>query len=174
VSTLRAVRDELAAALAAVDDGAVPRFADALRSGSGSILLTGRGRSGLVAQMAAMRLMHLGLDTHCVGEPTAPPVRREDVLVVVSGSGRTPAATAFARTARDVGATVLVVTGAPGTELTGLADHVLVATPGPSAQHGGTLFEQLAHVVLDAVVLCLMERAPHAAARMATNHTNLE
>lgn len=37
---------------------------------------TGQGRSGLVAQMAAMRSMHLGYESHMVGEATAPSIRK--------------------------------------------------------------------------------------------------
>jgi 6-phospho-3-hexuloisomerase len=51
---------------------------------------SGQGRSGLVAQMAAMRLMHVGFDAHVVGEATAPAIGSRDGLLVVSGSGETP------------------------------------------------------------------------------------
>jgi 6-phospho-3-hexuloisomerase len=50
----------------------------------------GHGRSGLIAQLAAMRLMHLGFDAHLVGEATAPSVARDDGLVMISASGETP------------------------------------------------------------------------------------
>ena len=36
---------------------------------------SGQGRSGLVAQMAAMRFMHVGRNVHFVGEVTAPSIR---------------------------------------------------------------------------------------------------
>ena len=49
--------------------------------------------------MAAMRFMHLGRDSHVLGEATAPSVRHGDVLVAVSGSGETPVTVAFARIA---------------------------------------------------------------------------
>lgn len=50
---------------------------------------TGQGRSGLVAQMVAMRFMHLGLNTHFIGEASAPSIQLEDVLILISGSGAT-------------------------------------------------------------------------------------
>lgn len=40
--------------------------------------------------MAAMRLMHIGLDAHAVGEATAPSIAEGDALLVISGSGETP------------------------------------------------------------------------------------
>ena len=40
-------------------------------------------------KMAAMRLMHLGLTVHVVGETTAPAIRSNDLLLAASGSGTT-------------------------------------------------------------------------------------
>jgi 6-phospho-3-hexuloisomerase len=175
MSALHAVRHELGAVLAEIAEADVPGFAAAVPApGTGAVLFTGQGRSGLVAQMAAMRFMHLGHDAHHVGEPTAPPVRPGDALVAVSGSGATAMTVAYARIARDVGASVLLISSAHRSELAALADRVLTVPVVASAQHGGTLFEQAALVVLDSVVLTLMEGAPHAAALMRRNHTNLQ
>ena len=54
---------------------------------SGRLFFSGQGRSGLAAQMSAMRFMHLGLAAHVVGEATAPSVRPATHFVIVSGSG---------------------------------------------------------------------------------------
>lgn len=59
-----AVRDEVARALSAVSGeqmrAAAALFADRRRRW----FCAGQGRSGLVAQMAAMRLMHVGFGAH--------------------------------------------------------------------------------------------------------------
>ena len=49
----------------------------------------GRGRLRLVMDMFAIRLMHLGLNVHAIGEPTTPAMRSGDLLVIGSGSGKT-------------------------------------------------------------------------------------
>ena len=49
---------------------------------------SGQGRSGLAAQMAAMRTLHVGRNVHSVGEVTAPSIRKCDGLVIVSGRAR--------------------------------------------------------------------------------------
>ena len=54
------------------------------------IFLAGKGRSGLVMQMFAMRLMQMGFTVHVVGETTTPAIENGDILVVGSGSGETP------------------------------------------------------------------------------------
>ncbi len=53
------------------------------------IFVAGKGRSGLQMEAFAMRLMHLGLSTHVVGDVTTPGIAPDDVLVIGSGSGRT-------------------------------------------------------------------------------------
>jgi hypothetical protein len=50
----------------------------------------GRAGSGLIATMAAMRLMHVRFDAHAVGEATSPSIGAGDGLVMISGSGRDP------------------------------------------------------------------------------------
>ncbi|MDT5127294.1 MAG: 6-phospho-3-hexuloisomerase, partial [Mycobacterium sp.] len=52
-----------------------------------AVFVIGNGRSGLATQMAAMRLMHLGLRVHVAGEVTAPAIGAGDLLIAVSGSG---------------------------------------------------------------------------------------
>ena len=53
------------------------------------IFLMGAGRSGLEARVFAMRLMHLGFDVHAIGEATAPVPTQEDLVIIISGSGKT-------------------------------------------------------------------------------------
>ena len=61
---------------------------------------SGQGRSGLAAQMAAMRFMHMGRHAHFVGEVTAPSIRKGDGLLIVSGSGETAVSVNFGRIAK--------------------------------------------------------------------------
>jgi 6-phospho-3-hexuloisomerase len=92
------------------------------------VFVIGNGRSGLATQMAAMRLMHLGLRVHVAGEVTAPAIGAGDVLIAVSGSGTTSSVVGAADTAKKVGASVLAVTTAAESPLAQRADEVLVRT----------------------------------------------
>ncbi|MFD5796081.1 SIS domain-containing protein [Streptomyces diastatochromogenes] len=116
---------------------------------------TGQGRSGLVASMAAMRLMHLGRDAHVLGGATAPSMRTDDGLIVISGSGETPTTLHFARGARDLGARPLAVIAQPDSTLGTLADAVLPVPSAHTTQFGGSLFEQGTLLLFDAVVMAL-------------------
>ena len=52
------------------------------------IVAYGVGREGLMMRALAMRLYHLGLDAHVVGDMSAPPVGPGDLLIVSAGPGR--------------------------------------------------------------------------------------
>ncbi|WP_254678940.1 hypothetical protein [Arthrobacter sp. 24S4-2] len=60
-----------------------------------------------------MRIMHLGFETHVLGEATAPSVRSGDGLFIISNSGTSPISTSFARIARAQSATVALLTSTP-------------------------------------------------------------
>ena len=169
-----AVGRELTELLDRVDPDQFDAFAREAEATDRRWFFTGQGRSGLSAQMAAMRFMHLGRESHVLGETTAPSVRRDDRLVVVSGSGRTPVSVSFARIAKDEGARVLLVTFVPDSPLGALADVTLVAPVGESVQLMGNLFEQSALVLLDAVAMHVALRDPQAKAAMALRHTNMQ
>ena len=82
------VQDEISGVFQSVDPSQVAALVTELRLAD-RIFVTGAGRSGLVLKMAAMRLMHLGLTVHVVGEITAPAIRSGDLLLAASGSGTT-------------------------------------------------------------------------------------
>lgn len=169
-----AVGRELTELLDRVDPAQFDAFADEATTSGARWFFTGQGRSGLVAQMAAMRFMHLGREAHVLGEATAPSVRHGDRLVVVSGSGSTPVSLGFARIAEAEGARVLLVTFSPESPLAELADAVLVAPVVESEQLMGNLFEQSALVLLDAVAIAVADSDPEARAAMASRHTNMQ
>ena len=134
----------------------------------------GQGRSGLVAAMAAMRLMHTGLSVHVVGEATTPALQAGDGLLAISATGETPTTVHQARVAADAGAHIVVVTGRASSTLGGLAETTIELPTSGSAQFGGTLFEQATLLMLDAIVLELTADDPHAHASMQHRHTNLQ
>lgn len=177
---LESIVDEISGVAGNVD----PQEADVLLScvnAAARVFVTGQGRSGLVGRSFAKRLMHLGHRAFVVGDVTTPPVGKGDLLVAVSGSGLTGATCHFAEIAKKAGATVVAVVADPGARLAGVADAVLVV-PGSaktgagagSRQIAGSLFEQAALVVFDAVVMVLAETRKESHESMRRRHTNLE
>lgn len=166
--------DELAALAAHLSDASVDALAGALQDPDRRWFFAGQGRSGLVAAMVAMRFMHLGWRSHVVGEATAPAVRAGDGLLVISGSGSTPASVSWASRARAEGATVAAVTHTDPSPIVQLADVVLRLPAQPSTQLGGSLFEQAALLVLDGIVTTLARRLEDPHGGLARRHANLQ
>jgi len=77
---------EIAVGTAAIDPAGAKATVDAIASAK-RIALYGVGREGLMIKAFAMRLYHLGLDAHVVGDMTTPPLGVGDLLVVSAGPG---------------------------------------------------------------------------------------
>lgn len=156
------------------------------------ILVMGAGRSGLVGRAFAMRLMHMGFNVYVLGDTIVPSVQEGDVVIAISGSGRTKLIVTAADTAKAVGATVVAITSYPDSPLGCLADLV-IRIPGRTKRAGmddyfarqilgiheplaplGTLFEDTALVFLDGVVYELMERLGVSEDEMRKRHANIE
>lgn len=144
------------------------------------VFLYGRGRSGFVARAFAVRLMHLGYQTYVVGETITAPVLRDDVVILVSGSGTTYPVVMTAELGRRQGATVVSITAQPDSEIARLAHVVVPLVPpeGNGSRSGyaplGTIFETSAWLFFDAVVAMLMERLGESEESMRERHATLE
>jgi 6-phospho-3-hexuloisomerase len=146
------------------------------------VFVHGAGRSGLALRMTAMRLMHLGRDVHVVGEVTTPAIGPGDVLLVASGSGTTTGIVQAARTAHDVGASVVALSTTDDSPLSAVADATLVLpaatktdrSGAASAQYAGSLFEQAVALVGDALFHTLWARGGQSADDLWPRHANLE
>jgi len=163
----------------AVPPHALAAFLEALQPAR-RVFLYGRGRSGFVARAFAVRLMHLGYQTYVVGETITAPVQRNDVVILVSGSGTTYPVVMTAELGRRQGATVVAITAQPESEIARLAHVVVPLTPpegnGERAKLAplGTLFETSSWLFFDAVVALLMERLGETEAQMRRRHATLE
>lgn len=144
------------------------------------VFLYGRGRSGFVARAFAVRLMHLGYATYVVGETITAPVQKDDVVILVSGSGTTYPVVMTAEIGRKLGATVVAVTANPDSEIARLSHIVLPIVPprgdADRPRHAplGTIFETATWLFFDAVVALLMERLGESERSMHQRHATLE
>ncbi len=156
------------------------------------VLVMGAGRSGLVGKAFAMRLMHLGFNVYVLGETITPSIGRDDLVVAISGSGRTRLIVTAAEAAKKVNAKIAAITSYPDSPLGKLAD-IIVEIPGrtktaPDIDYFarqilgiheplaplGTLFEDTALVFLDGVVVELMHRLGKREADLKARHANIE
>ena len=173
--------DDVADQVATNDPMALARFSEQVVE-AGRVFVLGAGRSGLALQMTAMRLMHLGLDVHVVGEVTAPAIGADDLLLTASGSGTTEGIVRNARSAVSVGARVAVITTAAESPLAALASALIVVpaagkldrSESASNQYAGSLFEQSVVLISDALFHALWKRSGRSADELWPRHANLE
>jgi 6-phospho-3-hexuloisomerase len=178
----QAALTELDRVFGAIDDHDADALIE-LIAGARRIAVYGTGREGLTIKGYAMRLYHMGLDAHVVGDMTTPPLGPGDLLIVTSGQGELPSAETFLGIASSAGARTAIITAQPNGRTSQKAD-VRVVIPAqtmaddrggrPSVLPMGSLFEFAETIFFELVTLKLRESISQTAETMRARHTNLE
>ena len=172
---------ELVAPFKQVPENEPAAFIDALRNAS-RVALFGVGREGLMVRALAMRLYHLGIDAHPVGDMTTPAVSDGDWLVVSAGPGYFATVEALMNVARASGASTALVTANPDSPLRAQADVSVVlpaqtmamAAAETKALPMGSAFEGALFLFFEYVVARLQQEMGVDESAMRARHTNLE
>ena len=177
--------------LYSVPQTSIERFMECITS-SERVFLTGMGRSGLVAKSFAMRLMHLARHTYIVGDVTTPAIQEGDLLIVISGSGKTTHVLNTVEKAKQLKVKIISLTSFEDSPIaknsdfiiklegkeknTGRADYITNQLEGKyeSLAPMGTLFEISAMVFLDCLIAELANRLGKTESDMKSIHANLE
>lgn len=173
---IEAILAEQRAILAAMPAGSVEQLAEAIAD-AGQVFLYGVGRNGLVLQAFAMRLMHLGIAAHFVGQLSVPPTGPGDLLVAAKALGTLPTADAVSDAARKAGARIAILTARPA--LVADADLVVeipaqtMADPPRSALPLGSAFELSLYLLTELVILALMRHRGADVTSLRARHANL-
>ena len=146
------------------------------------IVAFGCGREGLMMRALTMRLHHLGLDVHYVGDMSCPPVELGDLLLVSSGPGDLPTVAALLGQAKKAGARTACVTAQPDGPDPKACDVVLTIPAQTMADDTGStallpmgsVFEGAQFLIFEILVLVLRDRLGETADSMRHRHTNLE
>lgn len=179
ITNYRLILDELDNTLSHVKDSEAETFLKQIIKAE-QVFVSGKGRSGFVANSFAMRLNQLGKVAHVVGESTTPSITDKDIFVIISGSGSTEHLRLLVDKAKSVGAEVVLLTTKPSSPIGDLANAIIELPAGTkydaegSAQPLGSLFEQAAQIFLDSIVLDLMSALKVDEETMQQNHANLE
>jgi len=182
-------------ALEMISDSEIDSFIDILlrtyKEGR-KVLIIGAGRSGLVGKAFAMRLMHLGFNVYVLGETIVPALNNNDLVIAISGSGRTKLVVTAAEAAKNLGAKVVAITSFPSSPLGKLADLVVRVPGRAKISHEddynirqllgiyeplaplGTLFEVTALITLDSIISEIMKRLGITEEDLMRRHANIE
>lgn len=170
---LEGIAGELSGSISKVDPAELVDLVRAV-AGARRVFVTGCGRSGLVARTFAMRLMHLGLDAHVIGETTTPSCGEGDLVIAISGSGEKPTTLLRATEALSFGCRLAAITGNRDAIAWHLSVVKVVIPQAETAQFGGSLFEQSAMAVLDAAIMLLRDRLDVPHEDMRSRHASVE
>lgn len=122
----------------------------------------GSGRSGLVGQLFAVRLVQLGLDVHFVGDMTTPIISKDDLTILVSNTGETMSAVQTANIARRIGSQVFCITGNPTSKLAHASNRTILLKHDVTKDNEyaplGTIFEDSVSIFFDILIPCLMKK----------------
>lgn len=174
--------NEVGAVLAALAPDDVERMCDEILRAR-SIACYGVGREGLMMKALCMRLMHLGLDAHVVGDMTTPPIGEGDLLIVSAGPGAFSTVLALMGVAKESGSRTMVVTAQPQGKAAQQADTVVFLpaqtmandqTAPTSVLPMGSLYEAAQLVFFDLISIMLREKTGQTPDQMRHRHTNLE
>lgn len=173
---------ELGAVFDAMAPDTAERMCEAILTAR-RIACYGVGREGLMMKALCMRLMHLGLDAHVVGDMTTPPVGKGDLLMVSAGPGQFSTVLALLGVARQAGARTLCVTAQPEGAAPGQADVVIHLPAQTMADDTGqsvsllpmgSLYEAVQLLFFDFISIILRDKTGQSPEKMRHRHTNLE
>ena len=173
---------DIGRAVAATDPVAVQDLVEEIALAD-QIALYGVGREGLMMKGLAMRLYHLGINAHVVGDMSTPPLGQGDLLIVSAGPGDFSTVAGLVGMAKAAGARTACVTAVPEGAVPRACDSVLVLPAQTMANDTGSsasvlpmgsLFEGAQYVVFELLVLSLRDRLGETAEAMRARHTNLE
>lgn len=145
------------------------------------VFVLGAGRSGFVAKMFGMRLMHLGINVFVVGETTTPALNPQDAVIAISGSGETSSTVDASETVVDYNASLIGITASSNSSLANLADSIITFSnefeedvDKQKIAPLGTLFELTAAVLMDSIISEMMEILGKDEEDLEEKHATLE
>ena len=139
------------------------------------VFFTAQGRSGNMARALAIRFMHMGIVAYVAGEPSTPAMGQGDLLIAVSGSGKTTITLNHLQTAKKVGAaSALICTKTENPMFSDCYVCIPAKSVVPSVQHAGSLFEQSVLLVGDAVSRAVQDALGVSSESMDARHANLQ
>jgi len=170
--------DKISSILEATDDTYDVKLTQLLDNAK-RIFIAGAGRSKLVGNFFAMRLVHGGYDVSVVGEIVTPSIKAGDLLIIISGSGETEQLIAFTKSAKKVGANIVLISAKSSSTIGDMADAVFQI--GHAEQYGkvvgmpmGTVFELSTLFFLEAIIAHIIHEKGIPEEVMRSRHANLE
>ncbi|HKM13692.1 MAG TPA: SIS domain-containing protein [Candidatus Methanomethylophilaceae archaeon] len=137
------------------------------------VFIYGSGRSGLVGELLAVRLVQLGIDVHLVGEMTTPIIDRCDLTILISNTGETASVINTANIAGRIGSYVVCITSDPRSKLAHASDMIILMKACDIKREYaplGTIFEGSVILFFDSFIADLMKKFDCDETQMKSRH----
>ncbi|MFX1455453.1 MAG: SIS domain-containing protein [Promethearchaeota archaeon] len=146
------------------------------------IFVYGAGRSGFVGRCFAQRLMHLGIRSCFISDAVTYQYTKEDLLILISGSGETTSTVAIAKEARKIGGKIASFGANPQSTIGKITDYFIeiqgkskdMATSQESLAPYTSLFDISTLAVLDSLGGLLMNKLSVTEADIDNRHATIE
>ncbi len=146
------------------------------------VFVYGAGRSGFIGRCFAQRLMHLGINSCFVSDTITHRYTKEDLLILVSGSGETLTSKAVANKAKNIGGKIILLTGNPNSSIGKISSLVIkiigkdksIAFIQETLAPYTSLFDISALSVLDSIGGALMKALNVSEKDIDMRHASLE
>ncbi|MFX0048500.1 MAG: SIS domain-containing protein [Candidatus Hermodarchaeota archaeon] len=133
-------------------------------SNDGRIFIYGAGRSGFIGRCFAQRLMHLDIKSCFVSDAITYRYNKNDLLILISGSGETISSKAIAEEAKRIGGKIVTLSGNSKSSIALLSDLIIkvegkskdIATSKESLAPFTSLFDISTLATLDSIGASLM------------------
>jgi 6-phospho-3-hexuloisomerase len=89
------------------------------------VFIYGAGRSGFVGRCFAQRLMHLGINSCYISDAITHQYTKNDLVIIISGSGETTSSVAIAQKANLIGGKIALFTGNPESTIGKISNCVI-------------------------------------------------
>ncbi|MHA2124306.1 MAG: SIS domain-containing protein [Promethearchaeota archaeon] len=146
------------------------------------IFVYGAGRSGFIGRCFAQRLMHLGIRSCFISDAVTYQYTKDDMLLLISGSGETTSTVAIALKAKQIGGKIVLFGSNPQSTIGKVSDLTIeiegkskdVAQSQESLAPYTSLFDISTLAVLDSIGGILMKNLGVTEADIDRRHASIE
>ena len=131
------------------------------------IFVYGAGRSGFIGRGFVIRLVQSGFKAFFIGESSTPPMNRDDLLILLSGSGKTDIVKKILSISKDNGLVIILITSHEEHKLFNIDQTIAVEGKTKTDTYNsslplGSYFELNAFIFLECLISKLITKSTHA------------
>ena len=111
-----------------IDNNKIAQLIDLIlrvKDSDSRVFVYGAGRSGFIGRCFAQRLMHLGINSCFVSDAVTHQYSKDDLLILISGSGETTSPVAIANKAKKIGGKIALLTGNVNSTIGKVSDCII-------------------------------------------------